>query len=142
VPPAPRERPAAAVAPVPAVGPAPERPQAGAGDEYEGIGAFAVLPLLSLACFAAALGARYLVGFLPAELRPLPRPFLSALASPAFALLGLLLALPGLRSRTGRGLARLALWLNGVALVFGALLVAAFFYIYPAPLRWLFGIGQ
>lgn len=124
-------------APAPAVGTGPVRPAP--ADEYEGIGSFALAPLLSLACFAAALGSRWLVALLPPELRPLPRPFLSALAVPAFALLGVLLALLARRSPAARGAARLALALNAIVLALSLLLVAAFFAIYPEPLRLLRG---
>ncbi len=107
-------------------------------DEYEGISSFPLAPLLAFACFAAALGSRYLVGFVPPDLRPLPRPFLSALVTPAFALVGVLLALAGMRS-TARGSARLALALNGIVLGLSLLAIAAFFVIYPDPLRLLRG---
>ena len=119
----------------------PDRPQAPArpvaADEYEGISGYPLAPLLSLACFVAALGSRYLVGVLPPEWRVLPRPFLSALAAPALSLVGLLLALAGMRSAAGRGVARLGLAVNGVVLVLSLLLIAAFFVIYPEPLRLL-----
>jgi hypothetical protein len=103
-------------------------------DEYEGISTFPLAPLLALACFAAALASRYLVGLVPPELRPLPRPFLSALVTPAFAVVGLLFALAGLRS-SARGTARLALALNGIVLGLSVLAIVAFFVIYPDPLR-------
>ena len=120
--------------------PAPPRgPARPVADEYEGISGFALAPLLSLACFAAALGSRFLVALLPAELRPLPPMFLSALAAPALALLGLLFALLARRSPSSRKIARVGLMANGLVLLLSLLLIAAFFVIYPAPLRLLTG---
>ena len=113
----------------------PIRPGA---DEYEGI-SIPLAPMLSLACFAAALGSRYVIGALPPELLVLPRVFLSALAASLFALVGMLLALLGLRSPSGRGMARLGLAVNGVVFVLSLLLIAAFFAIFPEPLRLLTG---
>ena len=123
-----RDTPAAAV-----------RPRGVAADEYEGIGALPLAPVLSLACFVAALASRFLVDLVPPEARPLPRVFLTALTVPAFALLGLLFALLGRRSASGRGLARLALAANLVVLGLSVLAGAAFFLIYPDPLRLLTG---
>jgi hypothetical protein len=86
--------------------------------------------ILSLLFFLAALGARFLTSLIPAEVSPLfYRPFLTAVAVPVLALLGLLFGLLGLRNPAGRSTARVALFLNGVTLVLGLLVVAAFYYI-------------
>jgi uncharacterized membrane protein YjjP (DUF1212 family) len=88
--------------------------------------------VLSLLCFLAALGARFLTSLLPREMSALVfRPLLTAVAVPAIALLGILFGLLGLRNPQGRSTARVALFLNGVTLVLGALAVAAFYYILP-----------
>lgn len=101
-------------------------------DEYAALRLGAGLPVLSLACFAAALGARFLVSFLPLELLGYPwRVLLPALAVPALAALGLLLGLAGLRSPDTRGLARIGVFVNAVALVLSGLFAWAFFYILP-----------
>ncbi|HVS03892.1 MAG TPA: hypothetical protein VMT16_14090 [Thermoanaerobaculia bacterium] len=102
-------------------------------DEYAVISAVPVASALSLLCFAAALGSRFLVAALPAALRPLPRPFLSALLTPAAAALGLLLALLA-RHSSGGFAARAALFANATALVLSLLLIAVFFFIFPGPL--------
>jgi hypothetical protein len=88
--------------------------------------------VLSLLCFLAALGARFVTALIPSELNPLfYRPFLTAVSVPALALLGVLFGLLGLRNPEGRGTARVALFLNGVVLVIGSLAIAAFYWILP-----------
>jgi hypothetical protein len=98
-------------------------------DEYGTVDVHGSLHLLSLGLFAAALGARFWVALVPADLRPLPMHLLSALAVPALAGLGLLAGMAALRAPRGREIARLAVFLNAVALILGALSIAAFFYI-------------
>lgn len=101
-------------------------------DEYAALELGAGLPVLSLACFGAALGARFLVSLLPVEVLGYPwRILLPALAVPALSALGLLLALLGLRNRKTHGLARVGVFVNTVALVLSGLFAWAFFYILP-----------
>jgi hypothetical protein len=119
--------------------PVQPQPHGAGGDEYDGVTAPPLAPLLALLCFVAALGSRFLVEVIPPELRPMPRPFLSALVTPAFAIVGAALAMLGLRSRS-RGLARIALGLNAIVLLLSLLAIAAFVAIYPAAMRTLFGL--
>lgn len=84
----------------------------------------------SLVCFLGSLAARFLVRLLPRGWpEPWMRPILPGLAVLAFSLLGILFGLLGLRSAKGRGLARIALFLNVTVFVLGLLAVAAFFTI-------------
>jgi hypothetical protein len=83
----------------------------------------------SLACFAASLGARFLVKLLPFGSLFFGRAFLSALAVPVLAALGLLFGLLGLRNPEGRGIARIGVFLNATVLVLGALGIAWFYRI-------------
>jgi hypothetical protein len=85
----------------------------------------------SLACFAASLGARFLVRLLPAGHTFFGRVFLPVLAVFALAGLGLMFGLLGLRKPRGRGLARAGVFLNAAVLALGALAVALYFYILP-----------
>jgi hypothetical protein len=88
--------------------------------------------VLSLLCFLAALGARFLIALIPAEVHTfLYRPILTAVTVPAFALVGVCCGLLGLRNPAGRSTARVALFLNGVVLVIGGLAIAAFYWIMP-----------
>jgi hypothetical protein len=87
--------------------------------------------VLSLACFAGAMGARLLVGLLPSAWWPPFRPLLPGLVVLALASLGLLFGLIGLRVPRIRGAARIAVFLNGVVLVLGLLAAAALLYILP-----------
>ena len=88
--------------------------------------------MLSLACFLAALGARFVAALMPAYLRGyLYRPVLTAFLVPAFAGLGVLLGLVALRSPKTRGAAKVALALNGIVLALSAVALGAFFYILP-----------
>ena len=84
----------------------------------------------SLACFAASLGARFLVKLLPAgSAFGFGRAFLSALAVLVLAGLGLAFGLLGLRRPEGRGIAKIGVFLNATVLVLGTLAVAVFFRI-------------
>lgn len=85
--------------------------------------------VLSLLCFAGALGAKYLVSLLTAGARP---PFyLPGMVALALAGLGLVLGLLGLRVPAGRSTARVAVFLNATVLVLGLLAAAVYFYILP-----------
>jgi hypothetical protein len=107
-------------------------PTPGSDDEYSAVETGAVVPLLSLIFFLLALSSRYLFDLLPPGLIRLPYPaLLPALAVPVFSGLGLLLGLLGLRSTHGRGLARLALFVNAVALALSGLFTWVFFRILP-----------
>lgn len=85
----------------------------------------------SLLCFAASLGARFLVKLLPAGDSFFGRVFLPGFAVFALAGLGLLFGLLGLRKPQGRGLAKAGVFLNVTVLVLGALAVVVFFRILP-----------
>lgn len=110
------------------------------------------LGALSLVFFVASLFARYLVAAVaPADMHFFRRAFLTALAVPILAGVGLLLGLVGSRlsghpspshqpgSRgDGRNLARLGMWLNLVVVVLAGLALFAFYRIMPdgwTPLR-------
>jgi hypothetical protein len=83
----------------------------------------------SLACFAASLGARFLVKILPFGVPFFGRAFLSALAVLVLSGLGLLFGLLGLRNPEGRGIARIGVFLNATVLVLGTLGMAWFYRI-------------
>jgi acyl dehydratase len=86
----------------------------------------------SLACFVAALGARFLVGLIPRTWSlPFYRPVLPGLAVLVLASLGVGFGLLGLRSPRGRETARVAIFLNTTVLVLAILAAMAFFYILP-----------
>ena len=88
--------------------------------------------VLSLLCFLAALGARFVTALIPREVSPLyHRPILTAYSIPLLAAVGLLFGLLGLRHPEGRSTARIALFLNGVVLVLGCLGIAAVYWILP-----------
>ena len=77
-----------------------------------------------------SLAARFLVRLVPRDwLEPWMRPLLPGLAVLIFAILGILFGLAGLRNAKGRGLARIALFLNVTVLVLGILATVAFFTI-------------
>jgi hypothetical protein len=101
-------------------------------DEFDEVGRFPLTLVLSLLCFAACLGARFLVPALPEAWRPFPRVVMPAVVATAFATVGTLLGL--IARRSGTTTARLAFALNAVALLFSLLLIAALFYIYPGLL--------
>lgn len=100
-------------------------------------GEYAVLKMpdswhvLSLAFFIAALGARFLVRFLPQGRGFFYRPVLTAFSVPVLAGIGLLFGLVALRNPATRGLGRIAVFLNLIVLVLSALALAVFFYILP-----------
>jgi len=87
--------------------------------------------VLSLVFFIAALGARFLVRFLPQGRGIFYRPVLTAFSVPVLAGLGLLFGLIGLRNPATRGVARIAVFLNLIVLVLSALALAAYFWIMP-----------
>lgn len=88
--------------------------------------------VLSLLFFMAAMGARFLIALIPRDVSTLfYRPFLTAVAVPSLALVGIFFGLLGLRNPAGRSAARVALFLNGVVLVIGGLVIAAFYWIMP-----------
>jgi hypothetical protein len=88
--------------------------------------------IASLACFVAALGARFVVGLIPrAWSLPLPRLLLPGLAVLVLASLGIGFGLIGLRSPRGRETARIAIFLNAAVFVLALLAAMAFFYILP-----------
>jgi hypothetical protein len=87
--------------------------------------------VLSLAFFAAALGARFLVAFLPSGRGLFYRPILTAFSVPVLATVGLLFGLVGLRRPATRSVARIAVFLNLIVLGLSALAIAAFYYILP-----------
>ncbi|HKV10757.1 MAG TPA: hypothetical protein VJ725_21630 [Thermoanaerobaculia bacterium] len=85
----------------------------------------------SLACFTAALGARFLVKLMPVQWMPLPKPLMPAVAVLLLAGVGLALGVMGLKSPRTRGAARVAVFLNATVLALGGLAAGAFFYILP-----------
>ena len=87
--------------------------------------------VLSLAFFAAALGSRFLVRFLPQGRGFFYRPVLTAFLVPALAGLGLLFGLAGLRRPGTRNVARVAVLLNLIVLVLSALALTVYFSITP-----------
>lgn len=111
----------------PVRGVSPPGPEEG---EYGAVTLPGSWPVLSFVFFVAALAARALVGLVPRELRPLPRPQLAVLAVLVFAALGLLFGLLGRRNPQTAGTARIAIFLNAVALVLSLLATLAFFVIW------------
>jgi len=103
------------------------------GGEYAAVSTPDAWHVLSLLCFLAALGARFLAALMPGNPRGyfFYRPMLTAFLVPAFAVVGILFGLLGLRKPETRSAARLALALNGVVLFLSALAIGAFFYILP-----------
>ena len=99
--------------------------------EYGALHMPAAWHVASLACFAASLGARFLVKLLPFGSPFFGRAFLSALAVLVLAALGLLFGLLGLRNPEGRGLAKIGIFLNATVLVLGTLALVVFFRILP-----------
>lgn len=87
--------------------------------------------VLSLVFFIAALGARFLVRFLPQWRGIWFRPVLTAFLVPVLAGLGLLFGLIALRNPATRGVGRIAVFLNLIVLVLSALAIAAFYWILP-----------
>ena len=87
--------------------------------------------VVSLACFALSLVARFLVKLLPAGHYFFPRVLLPGIAVFTLAALGLLCGLLGLRKIRGRGLAKVGVFLNGVVLALAVLATIIFFRIMP-----------
>jgi hypothetical protein len=87
--------------------------------------------VVSLIFFVAALGARFLVAFLPSGRGIFYRPILTAFSVPVLATCGLLFGLIGLRRPETRGVARIAVLLNLIVLGLSALAIAAFYAILP-----------
>jgi hypothetical protein len=87
--------------------------------------------VVSLLCFAAALGSRFLVLVLLPARWPSSwmRPLLPGLAGLLFAVLGLVFGLLGLRNARGRSLARVGVFLNSIVLALSLLAAFAFFAI-------------
>ena len=107
-----------------AVDPAP------ADDEYATLNLSTSWPVLSLLCFVGALGARFLVRLIPAEVVGWPwRLILPALGVLALSLLGLVFGLIGLRTPEHRGLSRVGALVNGIALLLGLAMAGMFFWI-------------
>lgn len=87
--------------------------------------------VVSLVFFVAALGARFLVAFLPSGRGIFYRPILTAFSVPVLATVGLLFGLVGLRRPASRSVARIAVLLNLIVLGLSALAIAVFYYILP-----------
>jgi hypothetical protein len=87
--------------------------------------------VVSLVFFLAALGARFLVAFLPSGRGIFYRPILTAFSVPVLATVGLLFGLVGLRRPASRSVARIAVLLNLIVLGLSALAIAVFYYILP-----------
>jgi len=115
---------------VPALSPAaginPPSPEEG---EYGAVALPSSWPVLSLLFFAAALGSRLFVSLLPRELLPFPRPLLTAMVVPVFALLGLVCGVLGKRNRQAAATARLGIFFNTVTLVLSFLALVAYWVI-------------
>lgn len=103
-------------------------------DEYAPLDVSTGWPVLSLACFLGALGARFLVKLVPDEMVGWPwRLVLPPFGVLGLSFLGLVFGLLGLRRVEHRGLARVGILLNTVGLLLGVLAVAAFFWILRGP---------
>jgi hypothetical protein len=103
-----------------------------AGGEYGAIRVPDAWHVLSLLCFLAAMGARFLTALIPRDLNPFYyRSILTLYAVPAIAGVGVLLGLLGLRNPEGRASAKVALFLNSVVLVLGIVGIAAVRWILP-----------
>jgi hypothetical protein len=112
--------PASPTARSPAPGRAGER-----DDAYASLEPPDALPVASLMLFALALAARPVVRLLPREWRPYPWGVLAPVALALVASLGgVLLAAWSLRRTPGRGVAQIALLLNGVVVTLTALAAA------------------
>jgi hypothetical protein len=98
-------------------------------DEYEEVSRVPLALALSLLCFGACLGARYVARLLPESLQPFPRLVMPAVVATVAALLGTLLGLAARRSGTLAG--RLAFAANAIALALSLLAVAALLWIFP-----------
>lgn len=87
--------------------------------------------VLSLVFFIAALGARYLVQFLPQGRGFFYRPVLTAFSVPVLAGIGLLFGLVALHNPATRSVGRIAVFLNLIVLVLSAIAIVIFFRILP-----------
>jgi hypothetical protein len=102
------------------------------GGEYGAVTAPGGFHVLSLLCFLAALGARFITPLFPDDLRRmLSRPILTALLVLGFSALGVLLGLIALRRPETRGTARIALGLNLIVLLLSGVAVWFVFRIMP-----------
>jgi hypothetical protein len=110
-----------------------DEPPPFADGEYSAIEVPDAWHVLSLVCFVAALGARFLVGLLPSMrgTGPYFRPMMTAMAVPTFAAVGLLFGLVGLRSARTRGAAKIGILLNLIVLALSGLALFAFYKILP-----------
>jgi hypothetical protein len=107
-------------------------PDLASGGEYGVVRMPDAWHVLSLLCFLAALGARFVTALIPHEMSPMYyRPILTAYSIPLLGAVGILFGLFGLRHPEGRSAARIALFLNGVVLVLGSLGIAAVYWILP-----------
>jgi hypothetical protein len=115
----------------PAASPTPPGHPTERDDAYAPLEAPDALPVLTLLCFAAALGSRPLARLLPRDLVPWPRAVLVPIAVAILASsVGALLGAVSLRNPRRRGIGRLALLLNAVVLVLTALAGAAMIWIF------------
>ncbi|HYG62406.1 MAG TPA: hypothetical protein VEL74_07480 [Thermoanaerobaculia bacterium] len=88
--------------------------------------------VLSLVCFAGALGSRFLVILIPEVLRSMVhRSWLPGIVTLWLAAIGLALGLRGLRVPAGRSTARVAIFLNAIVVALCLLAGAAVVYIMP-----------
>jgi hypothetical protein len=111
--------------------PAPDDPLPFDEGEYSVLQTPDVWHVISLMFFAASLGARFLVAFLPSGRGLFYRPILTAFSVPVLATVGLLFGLVGLRRPASRSVARIAVLLNLVVLALSAVAIAIFYYILP-----------
>lgn len=87
--------------------------------------------VLSLVCFVAALGSKYLVQGIPRELLPIARPFMAIPMTLLLAAVGIAFGMAGLRRSQSTGLAKIGVFLN--ATVFGLACLAFLFVAYIMP---------
>jgi hypothetical protein len=111
--------------------PAPDDPLPYDEGEYSVLRMPDAWHVVSLVFFLAALGARFLVTFLPSGRGLFYRPILTAFSVPVLATAGLLFGLVGLRRPASRSVARIAVLLNLIVLGLSALAIAVFYYILP-----------
>jgi hypothetical protein len=111
--------------------PAPDDPLPYDEGEYSVLRMPDAWHVVSLVFFLAALGARFLVAFLPSGRGIFYRPILTAFSVPVLATVGLLFGLVGLRRPASRNVARIAVFLNLIVLALSALAIAIFYHILP-----------
>jgi hypothetical protein len=97
--------------------------------EYRVLAPGDIQPVLSLACFLAALGSRFLVRLFASAMSMRARILLPGALSLCLSLIGLLLALLALRQPRRRGMARVAVFLNAVVLALSLLAVGVYLYL-------------